>query len=280
MLSASFMDTLRPPGIVVVDIQGTIGSAVRPLEYARLLTRLREDNAVRGVVLNIDSPGGSATGSELIARATERLAAKKPVVAFIGGLGASGGYMLAAATRRIIALPGALVGSIGVIAYRPVVGEALSRLGVNMHTMKAGRLKDMHSPFREPTPEEDAKEQHILDALYALFVGGVARGRGLPDQQVRELATGEIFTATEAIGIGLVDQTGDIEDAIDWVVAETGLPRRVRVVRPRRTLRELVMGRGAFAGAELLLSDLLAPASGGAWALYTGIGRGSGQRNA
>lgn len=274
MLPDSLMQAFRPAGIVVVDVQGTIGAAVRPLDYARLFTRLREDRQVHGVVLNIDSPGGSATGSELMARAVERLAAEKPVVAYIGGLGASGGYMLAAGARRIVALPGALVGSIGVIAYRPVVGDALSRLGVTMRTMKSGRLKDMHSPFREPTPEEEAKEQHILDSLYTLFVSGVARGRGLPEPQVQALATGEIFTATEAIGHGLVDQIGDIEDALDWVSAEAGLPRKFRIVRPRRTLRELVMGRG-MGGAEALLTDIVAPASGGAWALYTGLGAGS-----
>src|SRR6266542_2529670 len=88
---------LRPQTIAVVDIQGAIGPAVRPLEYSRLFTRLRDEHSVRAVVLNIDSPGGSATGSDLMARAVFRLRAEKPVVAFVGGLGASGGYMLASA---------------------------------------------------------------------------------------------------------------------------------------------------------------------------------------
>src|SRR5712691_72643 len=108
------IDQLRPQTIAVVDVQGTIGPSVRPLEYSRLLTRLRHDRSVRAVVLNIDSPGGSATGSDLMTRAVLRLRDEKPVVAFIGGIGASGGYMLASAAHYIIGLPAALVGAIGV----------------------------------------------------------------------------------------------------------------------------------------------------------------------
>src|SRR5439155_5530176 len=92
------IDHLRRPSVAVVDLQGTIGGGIRPLETSRLLTRLREDESARAVVLNIDSPGGSAVGSDLITRAVERLRREKPVVTFIGGLGASGGYMVASAT--------------------------------------------------------------------------------------------------------------------------------------------------------------------------------------
>jgi len=252
------LESLRPGGIAVVDMHGQIGPAIRPLDHARLLTKLRDDKSVKAVVLNIDSPGGTATGSDLITRAVTRLRAEKPVVAFIGGLGASGGYMIASAAERIVALPSAIVGSIGVISYRPMVYDALSRIGVTMRVGKSGRLKDMLSPFREPTEEEQAKEQHLLDSMYDLFVQSVARSRGMSEERVREIATGEVFLTDEALAIGLVDVAGDLDDAVDWAVERSGAPRRLRVVRPRRNLRELLMGRGAASTtlASLLLAEL------------------------
>jgi len=264
------LSQLRPPSIAIVDVQGAIGPAVRPLEYSRLFTRLREDARVRAVVLNIDSPGGSATGSDLMTRAVLRLREEKPVVAFVGGLGASGGYMLAAAAHYVIALPAALIGAIGVISYRPLVFEALDKLGVQMRVSKSGRLKDMLSPFREATPEEEAKEQRIIDSMHDLFVEGVARGRGLSEERVRDLATGEVFAARDALAAGLIDRMGDIEDAIDWAVERSGAPRKTRIVRPKRGLRELLLSRGSFALAETLSAQVEAHVMQGPAALYRG----------
>ena len=265
------LSRLRPPTVAVVDMQGVIGPAVRPLEFTRLLLRLRDDQSVRGVVLNIDSPGGTAVGAEMIMRAVVRLRREKPVAGFVGGLGASGGYMIAAATQRVITLPAAIVGAIGVISYRPVVHEALDRIGVQMRVSKSGRLKDMLSPFREPTEEEQAKEQHVLDSLYEQFVAGVAEARGMPIDDVRALATGEVFTSADALEAGLIDDTGDLEDAVDWVADEAAIPPRVRLVRPRRGLRQVLTGRASTALVESVLLDLEAslPAAGG-YALYTG----------
>ena len=265
------LNRLRPPSVAVVDIQGMIGPTVRPLEFTRLLGRLREDDSVRGVVLNIDSPGGTAGGADMITRGVRRLREEKPVVAYVGGIGASGGYMIAAAAQRVITLPAAIVGAIGVISYRPIVHEALERIGVQMRVSKSGRLKDMLSPFREPTEEEQAKEQHLLDSLYEQFVSCVAEARGLPLEDVRELATGEVYISSDAIERGLIDATGDLEDAIDWVAAAAQVPRRVRLVRPRRGLRELLFARASMALVEAALFDLEAslPAPGG-YALYTG----------
>lgn len=265
------LSRLRPVSVAVVDVQGAIGPAVRPLEFARMLGRLREDSSVRGVVLNIDSPGGHAAGADMIARSVLRLREEKPVAAYVGGVGASGGYMIAAAAHRVSALPSAIVGAIGVISYRPVVHEALDRLGLRMRVSKSGRLKDMLSPFREATAEEEAKEQHLLDSLYEQFVSSVAEARGLPAERVRELATGEVYTTADALGHGLIDATGDLEDAVEWTAATAGAPPRVRLVRPRRGLRQVLTGRASAALLDLALADLEAalPAGGG-WALYTG----------
>lgn len=265
------MSRLRPPAVAVVDMQGMIGPTVRPLEFSRLLLRLRDDQSVRGVVLNIDSPGGTAVGADMITRSVVRLRNEKPVAGFVGGIGASGGYMIAAASQRIITLPAAIVGAIGVISYRPQVYEALDRIGVSMRVSKSGRLKDMLSPFREPTEEEQSKEQRVLDSLYEQFVSGVAEGRKLPIEQVRDLATGEVFTSADALEAGLIDDTGDLEDAVDWVAGEARIPARVRLVRPRRGLRQVLFGRASTALIESVLLDIEGsmPTAGG-WALYTG----------
>jgi protease-4 len=270
MFTLSGLRQLRPQTIAVVDVQGTIGPAVRPLEYSRLIAKLRDDQSVRAVVLNIDSPGGSATGSDLITRAVFRLRNEKPVIAFVGGLGASGGYMLASAAHHIIALPAALVGAIGVISYRPLVFEALDKIGVQMRVSKSGRLKDMLSPFREATDEEQAKEQRIIDAMYELFVEGVARGRGMSEERVRELATGEVYAASDALEAGLIDRMGDIEDAIDWAAELSGAPRKTRLVRPKRGLRDLVLGRASLALAESISTEVDATLFSGASAMYRG----------
>ncbi len=263
-------ELIRPPGIAVIDMQGVIGPAIRPLEYARLLSRLRSDRSVRAVVLNINSPGGDAAGSDLITGAVRRLRREKPVAAFIGGVGASGGYMVASAAERIIALPSAIVGSIGVISYRPMVAQLLERVGVQMRVAKSGRLKDMGSPFREHTDEERASEQHLLDSLYELFVARVAEARGLPPERVRELATGEVWPAADALEHGLIDGTGELDDAIDWAVEESGAARRVRVVRPRRTLRDVLLGRASATLAESVMAQLESALQGGGRYLYTG----------
>jgi protease-4 len=270
MFTLSGFRQLRPQTIAIVDVQGTIGPSVRPLEYSRLFTKLRDDRSVRAVVLNIDSPGGSATGSDLMTRAVFRLRDEKPVIAFVGGLGASGGYMLASAAHHIVALPAALVGAIGVIAYRPLVFEALDKIGVQMRVSKSGRLKDMLSPFREATDEEQAKEQRIIDSMHDLFVEGVARGRGMSEERVRELATGEVYAASDALDAGLIDRTGDIEDAIDWAAELSGAARKTRLVRPKRGLRDLLLGRASFALAESISAEVEANLLSGASAIYRG----------
>lgn len=264
------LSRLRAP-IAVVDLQGAIGPAIRPLEVARMLARLRDDRSVRGVVLNIDSPGGVATGADLVKRQVLRLREEKPVAAYIGGVGASGGYMIAAAARHVVALPSAIVGAIGVISYRPVVYDALERVGVNMHVAKSGRLKDMLSPFREETEEELAKEQHLLDSLYELFVGSVAEARSLAVERVRELATGEVYPAADAVANGLIDGTGDLEDAVAWTAERAGVEAKTRIVRARRSLRELLLGRGLSGGlVSALIGELESATQAGGYYLYAG----------
>ncbi len=228
--------------IALVDLFGAIGSAPRMSEHIRLLRNLEESKSVKAVILDIDSPGGTVAASDYLYRSVARLAKTKPVIAFIHGTGASGAYMASCGATRIIALPTALVGSIGVIAVRPLLYDMLSRIGVRMDVSKSGRLKDMFSMFREPTEEEREKEQALLDEFYERFVSTVASARNMPMDTARELATGEAFTGARAKELGLVDELGDQETAIERAMELGNVRRRVVHVQPRRSLRERVLG--------------------------------------
>src|SRR5664280_1113361 len=222
---------LFPPGhVAILRLYGPIAGGVRTADWIELVRRLRESRRVPAVVLDIDSPGGSATASDDMFLALERLAAKKPLVAAIRGTGASGSYLAAMAARTIVAQPHAVVGSIGVISAGPRLPRLLERLGVSVSENRAGRLKGMGAPWRDETDEERSKEQAIVDAFYAAFVARVARSRRLAEERVRELATGEVWLGEEAREIGLVDEIGDLGGELDRaleVAAEAaGVPAR------------------------------------------------------
>lgn len=238
----------KSPQIAVVEMDGPIGSRIKAGEYVKLLRSLEENDRVRAVVLDIDSPGGSATGSNYLHLGVQALVKRKPVIAFIRGLGASGAYLLSCPASRIIAIPSAIVGSIGVISMRPLLYETMERIGLKVAITKSDRLKDMGSMFREPTDEERLKEQELIDDLHEQFLEAVAKGRRLELPQVKSFATGEVFTARKGLGLGLVDELGDLERAID-LAAELGATERKPVwVKPRKGLREVAASvvAGAF----------------------------------
>ena len=234
------LSRLFPAGrVAIIRVNGPIGGSGRTLELIELAKRLRESPRVPAVVLDIDSPGGSATASDELFIAFERLAAAKPLVASIRGTGASGAYLAAMAAQRVLTNPNAIVGSIGVIAAGPRLPRLLDRLGVSVSETRAGRLKGMGAPWREETDEERAKEQSVVDAIYEAFVGRVAKGRGMTMERVRELATGEVWLGTEAVALGLVDEIGDLERAVEVAASIAGVPATSAPVRIRRPL----MGR-------------------------------------
>jgi protease-4 len=239
---------LNPDRIAVTELFGAIGSPTRTSEYVRMLRAVEENKRIRALVIDIDSPGGAAGPSEYLFRSVAKVARKKPVVAFVRGLGASGGYMVACGATKVIAVPMALVGSIGVISMRPMLYEMLEKIGVRMEVTKTGRLKDMFSSFREPTPEERQKEQALLDNVYERFVAMVAESRQLAPERVRELATGELFTAEQAKAHGLIDELGDLDTAIDLAQTLAELPeRKVTFIKPHRGLRDRLLNNTAVA---------------------------------
>ncbi len=237
---------LNPDRIAVTELFGAIGSPTRTTEWVRMLKAVEENKHIRALVIDIDCPGGGAGASEYMYRSVAKVAAKKPVVAFVRGTCASGGYMVACAAASITAVPMAIVGSIGVISMRPMLYDLLDKIGVRMEVTKSGRLKDMFSNFREPTPEERTKEQALIDSFYNRFVSLVAEERKMPNERIRELATGEIFTAEQAKENGLIDELGDLDTAIDLAQKMANLSeRKVTYARPHRGLRDRLLANTA-----------------------------------
>lgn len=255
----------RRPGIAVVEVHGVIGTRVRESVYSRVFDAVARNKRYRALLLDINSPGGSATGSDLLYHSLEKVAQEKPVLAYVRGMSASGGYYLCCAASKVVALPTTLVGSIGVIYLRPILEQLLGKAGVELSVFKGGRLKDMTGFWRSPTSEESEKFQGLVGEMYDNFVSVVARGRSMTEGKVRELATGEVFTARRGYELGLVDEMGDFDRAVQ-LAAEMGNTRpRPLWVRPRRSLSERLLGRtGApLPGVGLLTPELQRLLAGG-----------------
>lgn len=228
--------------IAVVEIHGTIGASVKSSEMEKILGRVRQDPSFRALVLDIDSGGGSASPSDYIYRAAKRIAGRKPVVACIRGVGASGAYMIACAAHRIVAAPGAIVGSIGVISVRPALEQLLERAGIGVNVNKSGKFKDLGAPWREITPEENEKIQELIDDSYDSFVEIVSESRDLDTERVKELATGAVYLAPRGLEAGLVDELGDLDRALELAAEAAGIPKRPVYLRPPRGLRARLLG--------------------------------------
>ena len=216
--------------ILLIDISGFISEAERSrgsmlTEEVPLLARVKEEllkaeqeKAVAGMVIKINSPGGTVAASDILHH--EVLAFKKRtgtrVTACIMGLGTSGAYYITSAADEIIAVPTAVTGSIGVIAMRFDVRDLMTKIGVGTETVKSGDKKDLWSPFRPSTPEETKIMQHIIDRFYNRFIDAVAAGRKavLSRAEILKLADGRVYTADQALEAKLVDRIGYLDDAI------------------------------------------------------------------
>ncbi|MBM11026.1 MAG: signal peptide peptidase SppA [Chloroflexi bacterium] len=263
----------RRSGVAVVEIHGVIGNHVRVPAYSRIFESVAKNKKLRAMLLDIDSPGGSATGSEVLYRGIQRVAEEKPVYAYVSGLGASGGYYLACAANRVYALPTALIGSIGVIYLRPVLEQLLSKVGVEFSVFKSGEFKDMTGFWRSPTESESEKFQELINEIFDNFVNVVATGRSLEEEKVREIATGEVLTAQRGLGLGLVDQIGDFTDALN-ALAEAGDAKPApKWLRPTRSLGQRIFGRSGAAynpGGQALTEGLERLMAGGIYYLEPG----------
>jgi protease-4 len=251
-----FSRRFRRGRVAVVRLYGPISGGGRTTEIVETIRRARESKRVPAVVIDIDSGGGSAGASDDLFLAVQRLAETKPVVASIRGVGASGAYLAALGAHRIVAAPTSIVGSIGVIAASPRLPRLLDRLGVSVTEQRAGRLKGMGAPWRDETPEEAEKEQQLVDAIYERFIARVAHSRRLPESEVRELATGEVWLGDRAAELALVDEVGDLERAVEIAADMAHVAPRWDPVRLPRPFFARVVDRFAMTMSRTLADEL------------------------
>lgn len=230
---------LSAPKIALIEVRGiiqeestlndSVALAVRELRQAR------DDHRVKAIVLRIDTPGGTVSGSDRIWREVALLrkgdiAARKPIVVSMGGIAASGGYYIASAADAIYAEPTTITGSIGVIMQLPQIAELMKKIGVGMETIATGDWKDSGSMFRPLTDKERERWKQLLDAPYQRFVRIVAQGRGISWNEAKAVADGKVFTAQEALRLKLIDEIGYLDDAVRDAQKRAGLDK-ARVVR-------------------------------------------------
>ena len=238
--------------IAVISLSGTItaggsslfsGSTITPDLVRDYLTRAEEDKAVKAVVLRIESPGGEVAPCQEILWEIEKVKETKFIVVSMGVTAASGGYYISTQADKIVALPTTMTGSIGVIYQVTNIEGLLEKLGIRIEIFKGGKYKDMYWGFRELTPEEEEIMQGMVDEYYEQFIDVVSAGRELSKEEVRNLATGQIYTGTEAKELGLVDELGDLNTAIDLAAELAGIEApKVEYYQPHRVTLWSLLG--------------------------------------
>ena len=237
--------------IAVVEIQGVITQSSRVIEE---IHQHLADDGVKAIILRIDSPGGGVGPSQEIHREVVKAKEKKKIVASMGAVAASGGYYVACASDLIVANPGTITGSIGVIMQFSNFEDLLKKIGIKGVVLKSGEHKDIGSPFREMTPEEKKIMQGTLDNVHQQFIQAVAKGRKPDRGKVIPIADGRIMTGEQAQQLGLVDKLGNLQDAIDEATKLAGITGKPQILYPKKkfSLWELLIKEMASALIEVL----------------------------
>jgi len=228
----------------IVDGQGGVGQ-VGSVRLARVFRQLRQDEDVKAIVLRVNSPGGSVTASEVIEREVQLTKQVKPVVASMGNVAASGGYWIVTDVNRIFAEPNTITGSIGVYGQLLNFQEIANKNGITWDTVKTAEFADIQTIARPKSPQELALLQGSVNRIYDLFLSKVAQGRNLPEQKVAEIAQGRVWSGIEAEKIGLVDEIGGIDAAIQYAAkqAKLGDDWKLQEYPEPRTFGERLLGQ-------------------------------------
>jgi protease-4 len=237
--------------IAIIEIRGVITQSSGIIEE---INQYQEDEGVKAIILRIDSPGGGVGPAQEIHREILKVKSKKKVVTSMGSVAASGGYYIACASDLIIANPGTITGSIGVIMEFANIEELFKKIGIKGVVLKSGEHKDIGSPFREMTPEEKKIIQGVIDNVHQQFVQAVAKGRKMEQEKVMQIADGRILTGEQAKQIGLVDQIGNLQDTIDIVAKMAGIEGKPNILYPKRkfSLWELLVRETTSAILDIL----------------------------
>lgn len=213
--------------IALVRVEGPIMDSKDTIDEIKEYVK---DTSIRAILLRIDSPGGAVAPSQEIYEEVKKAVTKKKVVVSMGSLAASGGYYIASPSTRIIANPGTLTGSIGVIMEIPNIEGLMSKIGVRTEIIKAGQHKDIGNIFRTMKKEEKEMLEQVMANVHEQFIRAVAQGRRMDIEKIRKIADGRIFTGEQAVDLGLVDELGNIEDAIKKTAEMAGIRDEPEVV--------------------------------------------------
>ncbi len=250
--------------IARVRIEGLITGQQRMLD---LLEKLAKSERVKAVILRINSPGGTTVGSEALHDAIRRVAEKKPVVAVLDSIAASGGYIAALGADHIIARGNTVTGSIGVIFQWTELVDLMDKIGVKMRTVKSGPLKAEPNPFEPLRPEVRKVTEELVRDSFDWFVGLVAKRRGMKREKALKLADGRVFTGRQAVKVGIVDALGDERAAKRWLEEKRGVPADLKIVerKPKSLAEDLGLEFSVARAALRLigLEDLLGPVRDG-----------------
>jgi len=215
----------------VVEVTGVISNS---REVIRGIKSFTEDSGVKAIILRVESPGGGVGAAQEIYREVIKAKREKRVVASLGGVAASGGYYVACGADKIVANPGTITGSIGVVMQFANVEELLEKIGYKGYVLKSGPHKDIGSPFREMTTDEKVLLQEVIDTVHKQFVKTVADARKLPTERVMAIADGRIFSGEQALALGLVDKLGNLEDTIELAATIAGIKGKPHVIYARK----------------------------------------------
>jgi protease IV len=232
--SAASLKSIGSGKVALVRIEGLLTASEAVVEELR---DYAADDSIKAIIVRIDSPGGGVVVSQEIYNAVKNARKEgKKVVVSMGSVAASGGYYIAAAADKIVANPGTLTGSIGVIMEFANVEKLLEKIGVKGMVVKAGAYKDMGSPFRDLTEQEKKLLQDVIDDVHAQFIDAVADGRNLAATEVKAIADGRIFTGRQALALKLVDQLGDMTESIRLAGELAGIKGKPTVVEKKKKI--------------------------------------------
>ena len=229
--------------LALIRIEGPIIDAKDAIDEIKEYTG---DKSIKAIVLRVDSPGGAVAPSQEIYEEVKKAVAKKKVVVSMGSVAASGGYYISAPATKIIANPGTLTGSIGVIMEIPNIEKLMDKIGIRTEVIKSGRHKDIASAFRSMGKEEREILQGVMDNVHEQFIRAVSEGRKMKVEELRKIADGRIFTGEQAKTYGLVDELGTLEDAIKIAADLAGMKEEPEVVSKKDKLSVLDILRNTF----------------------------------
>ena len=225
--------------IGIVEIEGTI---IDSKNIVKTLHEFNKRNDIQAIIVRLNTPGGAVAPSQEIYEKVKNISLenKKPIIASIGTIAASGGYYIAIGADKIIANPGSITGSIGVIINFPIAKDLVDKIGLKFKTVKSGDLKDAGSPYRNPTDKENIFFQKIVDDLHVQFITEVANRRKISMEKIQSYSDGRIFTGKEAYRIGLIDSIGTFEDALNISKNLANISGETNLIYPKKERGQII----------------------------------------